>query len=258
MEKAPGNDGEKGKRKNDEHSVHTMTHTDVPDHCNVPLARESMAKMIVSSKLLLFDLDGLLVDTEAFHWKAYRATCEKLGGSLPWSFEKYLSLSGKSATAIEEQLRQEQPSLFAGRTWNDIYIEKKRQLEYILSTQFIPLMPGVKPFIEAHAHKPMAVVTNSPKSFTELVVKSHPFLATIPCWVYREKYHAPKPSPEGYLLACTEMNVAPADALGFEDSLRGVDALLKAGCTPILVNDRDLEFQKVCVERKILVIPSLS
>lgn len=235
-----------------------MTHPSFPDHCNVTLARESMAKMIAASKLLLFDLDGLLVDTEAFHWQAYKATCEKLGGALPWNFQKYLVLSGKSATAIEDALRDEQPSLFAGRTWHDIYVEKKRQLAAILATQEIPLMPGVKDFIEAHLYKPMAIVTNSPKAFTELVVKSHPFLSSVACWVYREKYNAPKPSPEGYLLACREMNVTPSDAIGFEDSLRGVEALLNAGCTPILVNGREPEFQKACAERNILVVPSFS
>lgn len=233
-----------------------MTHDGLIHQCNVQSARESMAKMIASAELLLFDLDGLLVDTEVFHWQAYRATCEKLGGSLPWSFQKYLALSGKSATAIEEQLRLEQPILFHGRTWNDLYVEKKRQLESILATKPIPLMPGVEPFIAAHSHKPMAVVTNSPKAFTELVMRNHPFLANISCWVYREKYKAPKPSPEGYLCACREKGTPPHNAVGFEDSLRGVEALLAAGCTPILVNDRDDGFQKVCFERNILVVPS--
>lgn len=233
-----------------------MTHIEFPDHCNVSSARESMAKMIAASKLLLFDLDGLLVDTERFHWQAYRAACEKFGGSLSWSFEKYSSLSGKSSTAIEDELRLEQPSLFFERTWKDIYTEKKRQLDFILATHAIPLMPGVKAFIEGHAHKPMAVVTNSPKAFTEHVIKTHPFFSAVPCWVYREKYKEPKPSPEGYLLACSEMNTLPSDAIGFEDSLRGVEALLQAGCTPVLVNDREPEFQKVCLERNILVLPS--
>lgn len=256
LEKTPSYDAKDKKRKNNGYSVHIMTHDALSHYCSAPSLRESMAKMVEKAELLLFDLDGLLVDTESFHWKAYQAACEKLGGTLPWTFLEYLSLSGSSATAVQEKLRKEQPELFVKYTWDDLYREKKAQLQILLSSLPIPLMPGVQEFIERYRAKPMAVVTNSSQSFTELVVKTHPFLALVRCWIYREKYKESKPSPEAYLLACHEMNVQPANALGFEDTLRGVNALLAAGCTPVLVNNSEPEFQKICAQKQIFVIPS--
>lgn len=215
-----------------------------------------MEKMVQKAHLLLFDLDGLLVDTEPFHWEAYKSACETLGGRLPWDFQEYLILAGRSATAIQEALQNVQPGIFQKHTWEELYRIKKAQVQKLLEQESIPLMPGVKAFIELHRQKPKAIVTHSPKAFSDLILKTHPFLSQVPCWIYREKYTVPKPSPESYLLACREMNVDPTKALGFEDTLRGIDALVQAGCTPILVNSTNKEFQKICSERQILAIPS--
>jgi beta-phosphoglucomutase len=215
--------------------------------------------ILANSEAILFDLDGLLVDTEAFHWKAYQAMCERFGYILPWNFEEYLLISGSSAKALQEGLRQKVPEIFVCHTWEELYVEKKEQLKKLLESHPIPLMPGAKRCVETFSQekKRMAVVTNSPQSFTDSVIRSHPFFLTISRWIFREKYVEPKPSPESYLLACKEMNIAPERALGFEDTIRGVDALLQAGCTPILVNARNTHFQAACREKNVHVIASL-
>lgn len=233
-----------------------MTHLQFTDNCNRPCDSQSIMK---SRDLVLFDLDGLLVDTEEFHFHAYQAACERFGYSLPWDFHEYLLLSGASATAFQDKLRLEVPGLFLQCSWEDLYIEKKAYLKKLLFSHPIPLMPGAQKCIEMffQEKKPMAVVTNSPQTFTDIVIRSHPFFSKISCWIFREKYKEPKPSPEAYLLACKEMGVAPQNTIGFEDSLRGIESLIQAGCTPVLVNAINREFQDVCREKNVLVIPSL-
>jgi beta-phosphoglucomutase-like phosphatase (HAD superfamily) len=165
------------------------------------------------SELILFDLDGLLVDTEEFHFHAYQAACERFGCALPWNFHEYLLLSGSSATALHDKLRLEVPELFRQCSWEDLYAEKKAHLKNLLFSRPIPLMPGVRECVEKFFQEkmPMAVVTNSSQVFTDIVIRSHPFFSTISCWIFREKYKEPKPSPEGYLLACKEMGVPLCD-----------------------------------------------
>ena len=64
-------------------------------------------------------------------------------------------------------------------------------------------------------------------------------LHSIPHWITREDYKNPKPSPDGYLEAIKRL-AKPGDAIiGFEDSRRGLTALIQAGVHAVLVNNMD-------------------
>ena len=204
---------------------------------------------------LLFDLDGLLVDTEQLHWKAYRSMCEHFGCKLTWGFPLYLEIAGGSAKGIEERMRQELPRLFLGRTWEELYAIKRQKLFDLLAHSPIPLMKGVAEALPALAEEgvPMAVVTHSPKAFVDLVKKAHPVFEAMTAWVYREMYSAPKPAPDGYLRACQEIGVTPERSVGFEDTVRGIESLVAAGVRPVLVNANDPSARSYCEERGIPV-----
>ena len=209
--------------------------------------------------LILLDLDGLLVDTELFHWKAYQIMCYRKGGNLSWDYQKYLQTAGSSATSIREQLQKEVPVIFEMNSWDQLYQAKKEALWELMSTSPIPLMKGVEEWIKkVSAQKPLAVVTHSPKDFVEKVRSEHPIFSCLDIWIFREMYNDPKPSPDCYLLACASCGVEPKKAIGFEDSLRGIDALDRAGCSAVLVNDRDSHVQATCRVRGLPVFLSFA
>jgi HAD superfamily hydrolase (TIGR01509 family) len=193
-----------------------------------------------NEKLFLFDLDGLLVDTERFHWQAYQEMCQQYGQSLLWDFDVYLQISGSSDTAIRERLFVEYPSLFEGRSWEEMYTTKSLILHKFLCSLPIPLMLGVEELLNKFSEesKRMVVVTHSSEAVVSAVRKSHPVFSKISTWISRAQYQRAKPAPDCYLLACSVCSVKPEDAVGFEDSLRGIQALVSAGCRPVLVNDR--------------------
>jgi len=208
-------------------------------------------------KLFLFDLDGLLVDTEILHWRAYKSVVESWGGTFDWDYPSYLVVAGKSAFSIREKLESEQPHLFIERSWEDLYARKKSTFLRLLSESEITLMPGVEGAMEYIAQRgfPMVVVTHSPIQVVD-AVKKLPALSPISRWISREEYSNPKPAPDGYLVACKEFNVSPEDAIGFEDAVRGVDSLLAAGCRPILINKNNDEARQTCIARGIPVFSS--
>ena len=209
--------------------------------------------------LFLFDLDGLLVDTEILHWKAYQKMCQEFGFSLGWDYPTYRDVAGGSSDGIRQRLAQEIPQLFYGRTWEDLYAVKKEKLFDLLSTSKITLMPGVEACLSSltFLKKPMVVVTHSSKRFVEMIQQAHPVFSLITRWIYREMYQAPKPSPDGYKTACLQMNVAPERAVGFEDTIRGIDALVSAGVNPVLVNAEDQSARSYCQQKGIPVLSSL-
>ena len=207
---------------------------------------------------MLFDLDGLLVDTEQLHWKAYRGMCEQFGCTLDWDFPLDLEVAGAAAGGIQKRMRAELPKLFEGRTWEELYEVKRQKLFDLLAHSPIPLMKGVAEVLPilAAASKPMVVVTHSPKAFVDLVRAAHPLFALMTSWVYREMYDAPKPAPDGYLRACREIGVSPKDAVGFEDTIRGIESLAAAEVQPVLVNASDPSVRLYCKERGIRVFSS--
>jgi HAD superfamily hydrolase (TIGR01509 family) len=103
-----------------------------------------------------------------------------------------------------------------------------------------------------------AVVTNSPREQIEIIKESLPVLKSIPLWITREDYSNPKPSPEGYLTAIRKL-VEPGDRIiGFEDTLKGLKALLGAGVESILVCPTQSDHVAECISLGAKHFESLS
>ena len=184
--------------------------------------------------LFLFDFDGLLVDTEPLHYKAYQSVIQALGLSLTWSFPEYCQKAQISSPYLREQLNAHIPEL-KNYDWDTLYSAKKSAYLDLLSAYPLQLMPGVIPFLEALSQKTVthAVVTHSPREQINAICHRLPELDSIPHWFTREDYEHPKPAPDGYLTAWKALG--GQHPVGFEDSIRGVQSLKAAGIAPVLI-----------------------
>src|SRR5690349_22870106 len=96
-------------------------------------------------QLFLFDLDGLLVNTEALHYGAYKRMLAGRGYTLPWDFEKYFSIAQQDAEAPKRYIYAEFPKLQQEEPdWKVLYAEKKECYLDLLQTEAAPLMPGAE------------------------------------------------------------------------------------------------------------------
>lgn len=199
---------------------------------------------IQNYQLFLFDLDGLLVNTEEIHYRAYCKMCSDRGYKLPWSFHEYFRIAQLDAQAPERHIYATFPELHEKEpNWSVLYAEKKRAFLEILEKERAPLFPGVEEILRAleSAQKKRCVVTHSAKELVTILRRQNPILNSIPHWFTRDDYNLPKPSPDGYLKAIATL-AEPGDAIiGFEDSLRGMNALLGTQATPIYINSIDEE-----------------
>jgi HAD superfamily hydrolase (TIGR01509 family) len=197
-------------------------------------------------QLFLFDFDGLLVDTEKMHYASYVEMCRRHGWELNWDFQRFCFEAHGKAMGIWEALGKEFPRIYAQDPKEVLYEEKKRIYVELLQSARLELMEGVAPLLTALAEAGIgrAVVTNSPRAHIEIIKQSLPMLRTIPVWVTREDYLNPKPAPDGYLKAI-EMLAKPNDRIiGFEDTLKGLKALIAAGAEGVLVCPADHEHVK--------------
>lgn len=87
--------------------------------------------------------------------------------------------------------------------------------------------------------KKRAVATNSTQAQVAGIRKHVPALDAIPTWITRECYNRPKPAPDAYLAAYQAIASPGERAIGFEDSMRGIESLLAAHFDAILICDKD-------------------
>src|SRR5581483_5968221 len=169
-------------------------------------------------ELFLFDLDGLLVNTEMIHHRAYVAMCKARGYELSITFDEYFAIAQSDAKGPENfiyktfpKLQKEEPN------WKVLYAEKKRAFLDILQKESAPLLEGVETILKAleRANKKRCVVTHSPKELVDLLRKQNPILHSIPNWITREDYTHPKPHPDGYLLAIERFAEKEDRIIGF-------------------------------------------
>jgi beta-phosphoglucomutase len=182
--------------------------------------------------LFLFDFDGLLVDTESLHHLAYKNMCSQFGVALQWDINRFYEVAHFNPSGIKNALYQEYPQLrMDGPDWNELYSIKKEVYQQLLAEGVIDLMPGAAALLSAlnHSNILRAVVTNSSKTQIDAIKLKIPLLQTIPLWITREDYSLAKPDPECYRMAIDVFkDVDRGSIVGFEDSARGVKALLGA------------------------------
>ena len=192
-------------------------------------------KWIYDFQLFLFDFDGLLVDTERLHYQAYINALSERGHTLDWSFLKFCQTAHLNAEALREVLCSQFPDLEAD--WKNFYEQKKKIYLELVAAGHTKLMPGVEDLLKALAENDIrrCVVTNSFYEQIALIRSQLPILQTIPNWITREYYEKPKPNAECYLKAIQLYGKAGDKIIGFEDSIRGIEALKATPALPVLI-----------------------
>jgi HAD superfamily hydrolase (TIGR01509 family) len=185
---------------------------------------------------VLFDMDGLLVDTEPIWFEVERSVMAKLGGS--WSAADQHALVGGSLRRSVEYLisRSDRPELAPGFEVVAGWLVDG-MTELLMSREIDP-MPGAVELIGAvrAAGVPYALVTSSERIIAVAVLKSlASFGVRFDAVVSGADVRRPKPDPEPYLKAADLLGADPRRCVALEDSPNGVASALAAGCVTIAV-----------------------
>lgn len=205
--------------------------------------------------MFLFDLDGLLVNTEEIHYHAYREMLKGQGFALPWDFKTYCMNAHYGTEKLKGAIYREFPDL--SPDWDPLYKEKQGLIVRFLNEGEAHLMPGVEKLLKAlnSANIPSCVVTNSPDNFVSIIRQRNPILDHIPYWITRHDYTHPKPDPECYLLAIKRYGTGRV--IGFEDTPRGVNALIKTPAKPVMISSIPYPDIPALLNEGVTLFPSL-
>ena len=183
---------------------------------------------------VVFDMDGLLLDSETLARAAFDDTCRHFGlGDQTALFMRCVGINQeRGKQVLKEGLRGKADNLAFGRLWN------AKCGEY-MSDAVIPLKSGAAELLQdfTSAGILMAVATSTPNPRATQMLRNAGMQQRFAVVVTGDQIERSKPLPDIYLRAAELLGVGPETCLALEDSENGVRSALAASMTVIQVPD---------------------
>jgi HAD superfamily hydrolase (TIGR01509 family) len=183
---------------------------------------------------VIFDLDGLLLDSESAWDGGRRALVAEHG--LEWPDGATEAMLGMSSPEWSAYVRDE---LGVPLDQGDI---SDRVVAHVLESYEarLPLLPGAEDAVARIAARwPLALASSSNKPVIDRVMKTSGWDAVFKAWVSSEEVARGKPAPDVFLEAARRIRVDPHDAAGVEDSHNGILAAKAAGLRVIAIPNHE-------------------
>jgi HAD superfamily hydrolase (TIGR01509 family) len=183
---------------------------------------------------VIFDMDGLMLDTESIYKYAWQKAAAECGYHLDDDF--YFTLVGQPNPACEAALLNlfgnDFPMADFRLRWSQLW---KVQVE----TAGIPTKPGLAELLSFLQERqiPVAVATSSDRDYTALSLRAGGLETYFHTIITGDQVVKGKPAPDIYLAAARRLGVEPARCIALEDSNAGVLAASAAGMITIMVPD---------------------
>lgn len=190
-------------------------------------------------KACLFDLDGVIVDTAVYHYKAWKRLANELGFdfteeqneklkgvSRMESLELILGWGGVTKTAAEKKE-------LATRK-NDWYVE---MISHMTPAE---ILPGAKEFLEACHAAGLKTALGSASKNSMTILNNIKVVDLFDAIIDGNHVSKSKPDPEVFLKGAEAVGVAPADCVVFEDAIAGIQAAVNGGMKSVGIGSPDV------------------
>ena len=198
--------------------------------------------MASQSSAVIFDMDGVLLDSEPLHYEAVRALLAEHGVQFP--LEDYFRYLGTTLTSTWDDLCERYPismpfEQFEARYNSDV-------LDQYLAGA--PLIRGARELVARlqDAGVPIAVASSSHRVWVDAALSGAGLREYFDQTTAGDEVSMGKPSPEIYIKAAEKLGFKPSDCIAIEDAPAGVESARAAGMKVVLVrseltNDLDLD-----------------
>lgn len=187
-----------------------------------------------STTAILFDMDGLMIDTERMAQRAWQRAGAEFGFTLPDAL--YLQAVGRTAKATEGLFRA---GLGVDFPFEAVYARKQHYLYTAIEEEGIPTKPGLLELLDLVDQQGIAkaVATSTARVLALKKLTAAKLLHRFDTMVCGDEVPNGKPAPDIFLAAAAKLGVAPMNCIVLEDSSAGVQAAHAAGMRAIWVPD---------------------
>ncbi len=182
---------------------------------------------------VVFDMDGVLLDSETLYRKFAFQTARELGFTIPEKL--HLATIGLTGAAGEELIRAELGEHFPYEEFDHVW----RGRVAAAMMEHVPLKPGVHELLGTlqGLDIPAAIATSSNHGAAHHHLSRADIIAHFDVLVTGDDVDNSKPHPEPFLLAAERLEVEPENCLALEDSYNGIRAAFAAGMQAVMVPD---------------------
>lgn len=192
-----------------------------------------------NTKGIIFDLDGVIVDTAKFHYLAWRKLANDLGFDI--SIEQNEQLKGVSRVHSLRHILGWGKKTVSEEEFESLMNSKNEDyLARIIDMNEDDLLPGVKRVLDFLTENEIPFALGSASKNARPILKGLKIENRFKAIVDGNDVTKAKPDPEVFLIAAEKLNIEPQDCVVFEDSLAGVQAANLASMTSIGIGDKQI------------------
>lgn len=187
-------------------------------------------------KGLLFDMDGLILDTEKLYTRFWQEAANALG--YPMTKEQALGMRSLSREfgAAKLQSYFDKPV-----SYEEVRLKRIELMNAYIEKEGVEAKPGVQELMSYLKENRIkaAIATSSPLDRTEKYLESVGLEGAFDKLISGYMVKKGKPEPDIYQLAASELGLEPQECLALEDSPSGILSASRAGCFPVMIPDQD-------------------
>jgi HAD superfamily hydrolase (TIGR01509 family) len=177
-------------------------------------------------KALLWDHDGVLVDTEKFYFQANRELLAEVGVELSEAdYRRYLLIAGTGAWHLASERGCSAAEIA------DLKHRRDERYRELLLVEEVTIAGVAELLAELYSQVRMAIVTSSRRADFDAIHSRTDLTRYFELILAREDYRLSKPNPEPYATALERLQLPASECLVIEDSERGLSAAKAAGLT---------------------------
>lgn len=182
-------------------------------------------------KAVIFDMDGVIVDSEPINYEVIRITFEKAGVKI--SKKEFIEEWVVKGTGSREAIKRHDIKM----SLEDLQKMKKKIYLDVLKRK-VKLKPDAKrTIINLHKKYKLALASQGHRYNVDIIVKKFKLSKFFQAIIGKQDVNKGKPNPEIFLKASKELKVKPEECLVIEDTEKGIIAAKRAGMICIAVPD---------------------
>jgi len=188
-------------------------------------------------KAVIFDLDGVIVSTDEFHFKAWKQLADE--ENIYFDHKINERLRGVSRTESLEIILEKSKKTYSAAEKLTLATRKNNYYVEMLNQQLTPadILPGVMEFISLLKKESVLLAIGSSSKNTPAILDKINLTQTFDAIADGNQIENSKPHPEVFLLAAKKLQTEPKDCLVIEDADAGIEAALNANMKVIAVNN---------------------